>query len=766
LSAYEFKLPDIGEGVVEGEVVRWLVKEGDLLAHDQPMVEVMTDKATVEIPAPRAGRVLKRMFAEGDRCPVGKVLIVIDAGAAEGGAAVAVGGSASGPAAPSRPAVGAAPAAASGPAGAVLATPATRKLARDLGVDLRAVTATGPAGRVTSDDVRAHKQNGVAPAAARPAPAPAAADRRVPFRGVRKKIAEALARSKFTAPHATYVEEVDCTELVALRNAVNGRATAAKVSYLPFIIKATAAALKKFPQMNATLDDAAGEIVQWGHVHMGLATATDAGLIVPVIRDADRKSIAQLSTEIAHLAEVTRTGKATRDELTGSTFTITSLGAWGGVMATAIINPPEVAILGVHRIARRPAVDLVRPPAGRRVRRRAVRGRDQAPARGAGGPGRRVGLMAARKTPPSGPAAATGAPPTSRHIRAGLGDPALAEVVAWTDEEYARATQIDRGEGVRELDAQALRDAYRVMLQARALDAAAAALVAEGRIGSYASTQGIEAAVAGAVAGLTRDDMVAAGRRSGVAALYRGWPAAGFVAQLFGNADDLARGRRLPGCPAIPRALNVVPGSSHAGTQLPHAAGIAWAAKMQRKPIVTLGYLDPQEVDAEDFHTGLNFAGVFRLPVVFVCLNDRPASPMKTSETIAIRALAYGIAGSRVDGADLVAVWAQVRAAAERARRGQGATLIEAVIEPGANPLAASGARLAAAKVLDARAASDLQAAAVAEVAAAVEAARQVGAPAIAGMIEGVTAQPSAALRAQLDEVLLRVDRAGRLPKG
>jgi len=347
LSTYEFKLPDIGEGVVEGEVVRWLVKEGDLLTQDQPMVEIMTDKATVEIPAPRPGRVAKRMFAEGERCPVGKVLIVIETDAGQGSAPAKA---ADLPAArPNVPAAAVAPSSAR--TGSVLATPATRKLARDLGVDIHSVTATGSNGRVTSDDVRGHKP-GKAPAR----PATSAADKRVPFRGVRKKIAETLARSKFTSPHATYVEEVDCTELVALRNAVNGRAAGPKVSYLPFIIKATVAALKKFPQMNAMLDDAAGEIVQWGHIHMGLATATEAGLIVPVVRDADRKTLAQLSTEIAHLAEATRTGKATREELTGSTFTITSLGAWGGVMATAIINPPEVAILGVHRIARRPAV--------------------------------------------------------------------------------------------------------------------------------------------------------------------------------------------------------------------------------------------------------------------------------------------------------------------------------------------------------------------------------------------------------------------------
>jgi TPP-dependent pyruvate/acetoin dehydrogenase alpha subunit len=341
----------------------------------------------------------------------------------------------------------------------------------------------------------------------------------------------------------------------------------------------------------------------------------------------------------------------------------------------------------------------------------------------------------------------TEAPSTSRHIRAGLGEPAITESLAWTDEEYARATQIDRAEGLRELDADALVDAYHAMLQMRALDGAAAALAAQGRLGSYLPTKGIEAAVMGAVAALGPDDMVAAGPRSGVAALHRGMPVASLVAQLAGNGDALAAGRpsdaepskgsappatdsagqspapstRLPGWLTIPRALNVVPGSSHAAAQLPHAAGIAWAAKMQSKPIVALGYLDPQEIDAEDFHTGLNFAGVFRLPVVFVCLNDRTESPMQTGETIAIRALAYGIAGSRVDGTDLCAVWAHVRAAVERARRGQGATLVEAVIPPGVNALAVSGARLAAARVLDARAASEMQSASEADVRAALD---------------------------------------------
>ena len=181
---------------------------------------------------------------------------------------------------------------------------------------------------------------------------------RVPFRGVRKKIAENLVRSKHTAAHFTYVEEVDFTDLVKLREKANDRLQerGVKLSFLPFIVKATVAALQRFPQLNATLDEAAGEIVQRRGYHIGLATATSSGLVVPVVRDADRRSLVDLAQEIARLAEATRTGKATRDDLVGSTFTITSLGALGGVMATAIINPPEVAILGVHRIAKRPAV--------------------------------------------------------------------------------------------------------------------------------------------------------------------------------------------------------------------------------------------------------------------------------------------------------------------------------------------------------------------------------------------------------------------------
>jgi pyruvate dehydrogenase E2 component (dihydrolipoamide acetyltransferase) len=242
----------------------------------------------------------------------------------------------------------------------VLATPATRKLARDLGVDLHAVRATGENGRVTKDDVHA-AANGGAVAAVKYAPVPVhveANDERVPFRGVRKKIAENMHRSRQTAAHFTYVEEVDATELAAYRKRVKGKAEerGVKISFLPFIIKAVCAGLKKFPIVNSTLDEAKQEIVLRKRYHIGVAAASEAGLIVPVVRDADQKSLFQIAAELEALSEKAKNGKATREELTGSTFTISSLGTLGGVLATPIINYPEVAILGVHKMKQAPVV--------------------------------------------------------------------------------------------------------------------------------------------------------------------------------------------------------------------------------------------------------------------------------------------------------------------------------------------------------------------------------------------------------------------------
>jgi pyruvate dehydrogenase E2 component (dihydrolipoamide acetyltransferase) len=376
--AFDFYMPDIGEGVVEGEIVSWKVKEGDNVTLDQPLVEVMTDKATVELPSPRAGIVKKINFKEGDICPVGKVLVVIDD---DGAAAVSKNGNGAHAPAPVPPSPSHAPMSASsssshGGGGAaiqvvdatsdrsrVLATPATRRLARQLGVEIGRVPATGKHGRVTTDDVKKFKD---APAPqARPGTtqtpmsiAKGGDEERIPLRGIRKKIAESMARSKQTAAHFTYVEEIDMTELVTVRDRAKSRAAerGVKLNYLPFIVKAVVSGLKKWPMLNASLDEATQEIVRKKYYHIGIAAQGPQGLAVSVVRDADKRSIFDLSREIERLGEAVRDGKATREELTGSTFTISSLGKLGGVLATPIINFPEVAIIGVHKIEEKPAV--------------------------------------------------------------------------------------------------------------------------------------------------------------------------------------------------------------------------------------------------------------------------------------------------------------------------------------------------------------------------------------------------------------------------
>ena len=400
--AFNFYMPDIGEGVVEGEIVTWKVKEGDRVKLDQPLVEVMTDKATVELPSPRAGTIVKIHFKDGQICPVGQVLVVIEEDSAKPATAEARDAAPAAPArpadngraghaAPVAPAAPAAPprqsppgpAAAPGAGGAaafqvidvsagrprVLATPATRRLARQLGVEIGRVPPTGKHGRVTAEDVRGYRSNGgtqphaapTAPVAPRHAPiaiAKGGDEERIPLRGIRKRIAESMARSKQTAAHFTYVEEVDMTELVAVRE--RGKARAAergvKLNYLPFIVKACVSGLKKWPQLNASLDETTQEIVRKKYYHLGIAAQGPQGLTVTVVRDADRRSIFDLSREIERLSEAVRNNTATREDLTGGTFTITSLGKLGGLHATPIINFPEVAILGVHKIEERPAV--------------------------------------------------------------------------------------------------------------------------------------------------------------------------------------------------------------------------------------------------------------------------------------------------------------------------------------------------------------------------------------------------------------------------
>ena len=361
---YNFTLPDIGEGVSEGEIIQWMVKEGDAVKEDQPLVEVMTDKVNVQIPAPRTGKAAKIMVAAGETAKVGQVIMVIDDGVQ--GPSVAP-TSSPGPSLATRPAAQAQPQQPQMPShGTAPATPATRRLARELGVNIETVKGSGPNGRVTDEDVkRASGSSGQTavsvPAPAPPKPSPVAHgpnEEAVPLRGIRKTIAERMLKSSQTSAQVTHVDEVDMTELVLLREAFKGSAEKRHVhlTYLPFVIKGLVPALKEFPYVNASLDEASGNIILKRYYNIGIATDTEQGLVVPVVKDADRKDIFELAGEIETLADKARRGTLALDEVRGGTFTITNVGAIGGLFATPIVNLPEVAILGLHKIAKRPVV--------------------------------------------------------------------------------------------------------------------------------------------------------------------------------------------------------------------------------------------------------------------------------------------------------------------------------------------------------------------------------------------------------------------------
>ncbi|MDA4116995.1 MAG: 2-oxo acid dehydrogenase subunit E2 [Thaumarchaeota archaeon] len=355
---YEFKLPDIGEGIAEGEILKWLVKEGEKISEEQPLVEVMTDKVNVQIPSPKAGTVSKILASEGDTVKVGQTIIVIDSGDADQPTTTSVEARAEPskpqPAVqqlqmPQRPQEG-------HRAEGVLATPATRKLAREMGVDITKVRGSGQVGRITEEDVRMAASQNTAQAH-RPSAA-SSSDDRVPVRGVRKKVAEHMAKSIHTTAQVTHVDEVDMTELVLLREAFKGSAEkrGVKLTFLPLIIKAVVPALKEFPYVNSTLDEEAGEIVLRKSYNIGIAIDTENGLVVPVVKDVDKKDIFEIAAEIQRLATKAREGQLTLDEVHGSTFTITNQGSVGGLFATPIINYPEAAILGTHKITKRPVV--------------------------------------------------------------------------------------------------------------------------------------------------------------------------------------------------------------------------------------------------------------------------------------------------------------------------------------------------------------------------------------------------------------------------
>jgi pyruvate dehydrogenase E2 component (dihydrolipoamide acetyltransferase) len=359
---FEVRLPDIGEGVAEGEIVRWLVKAGDAVKEDQPLVEVMTDKASVEIPSPRAGTIASLNAEEGQVVPVGTVIVTI-AVASEGAAAAASSATAQaahGAGAANATRVAAPPAPAAPAPGGVAATPAVRQMAKQLGVALETVHGTGPAGRITAEDVQRAAAAG-APGSGKSAVAPAAAggaEERVPLRGLRRKIAESMRRSLSTTAQFTFVAECDMTAIVAHRERTKARAaqTGTPLTYLAYLVKALVEPLKEYPLLNSSLDDATSEIVLKRAYHLGIAVETEEGLTVPVVRDADRLTLIAVAAEIHRLALAARQGKLKLEELQGGTFTITSTGARGGLLATPIVHHPQVAILGVHEVKPKPVV--------------------------------------------------------------------------------------------------------------------------------------------------------------------------------------------------------------------------------------------------------------------------------------------------------------------------------------------------------------------------------------------------------------------------
>ncbi|MEA3389362.1 dihydrolipoamide acetyltransferase family protein [Sphingobium sp. CCH11-B1] len=376
MALFTFKLPDIGEGISEAEIVGWHVKVGDRVEEDQPIADMMTDKATVEMESPVAGVVVRLAGEPGDQVPIGSMLVEIeiegDVGAAPPPAAETMEAETPGEAA-MKGAV--APIAATPPPEPVaapaleplnvepgetvvthkpvLASPAVRARAKELGIDLAQVKPTGD--RIRHADLDAYLLYGAGQGYAPAGRSAKRADEAVKVIGMRRRIAENMAASKRHIPHFTYVEEIDVTALEGLREQLNaGRGERPKLTMLPLLIVAICKTLPEFPMLNARYDDEAGVVTRHGSVHLGLATQTDAGLMVPVIRDAQDRNIWQLAVEIRRLAEAARTGKAKSEELSGSTLTLTSLGPLGGIATTPVINRPEVAIIGPNRVVERP----------------------------------------------------------------------------------------------------------------------------------------------------------------------------------------------------------------------------------------------------------------------------------------------------------------------------------------------------------------------------------------------------------------------------
>lgn len=398
----QFKLPELGEGVHEGELVKWKVKEGDQVGYDQSLCEIMTDKATIEIPSAFKGKVAKLEAQEGQTVHVGQVMLTFEgaegsatASATTGNGAAAhaapapmAAAAAKAPAAPVKAAPAPAPAMSVAPAYAgasenlsiesrPLAAPSTRKLARESGVDLGRISGSGPHGRVMREDVETFIRGGGAGAVAGGAPsfkAPVGRtsiptgqmEERVAFKGLRKKISEKMRLSKDHAAHFTYVEEADATALVQLRAQAKemGAKHGIKVTYLPFIMKAMVASLRKYPILNSSLDEEKQELVYKHYFNIGLSIQTEDGLTAPCVKDVANKSILQLAKEIDDIVTRARQKKLTQDDFQGSTITLTNAGSIGGLFATPIINYPEVAILGFNKIFRKPVAVTVNGPGG------------------------------------------------------------------------------------------------------------------------------------------------------------------------------------------------------------------------------------------------------------------------------------------------------------------------------------------------------------------------------------------------------------------
>jgi 2-oxoisovalerate dehydrogenase E2 component (dihydrolipoyl transacylase) len=400
MTRYVFKMPDLGEGTVEAEIVAWHVKVGDQVEEDQVMAEVMTEKAAVEVPAPVTGRVLSLTGGPGDMVRVGAELVVFDTAGGEdepllaepaASAAVAAPPPASPPvAAPTpaptppaaaraaSPAAAVPPRAAAAPAvlasaaapaapartGRVMASPASRRRAREAGLDLAHVPGSGPHGRITRQDLEAALAGGSVAAAGAPAARatagllPRSGTEEIKVIGVRRVIANRMTDAKRNIPHFAYVEEVDVTELESLRRHLNGRLPpgAAALTYLPFLVTGLTRVLEQFPQCNAWFDAERNVVIRHRPVHVGVATQTPDGLKVPVVRHAEARSLWELAEEIRRVSEAARIGKASKEELTGSTITVTSLGKLGGIASTPIINAPEMAIVGVNKAVERPVV--------------------------------------------------------------------------------------------------------------------------------------------------------------------------------------------------------------------------------------------------------------------------------------------------------------------------------------------------------------------------------------------------------------------------